>query len=69
MKKLMIIAASLAVIASPALAKPAKPVHQDHVVQTAVQAQQDVYFAGTYLGRDPDLNIRISLEHNYPFGD
>ena len=75
MKTLMMAAALVAAIASPALAKTSprsQAVHPHSARAEMVQGQYQmqpgaVYSNGAFVAADPDLNIQSSLVHEYTY--
>jgi hypothetical protein len=70
MKKLILGAALAVLVASPALAQPRH--HADYNRLDGIRAQAPavnsgaVYVDGNYAGTDPDPNVRLQLQKDYP---
>jgi hypothetical protein len=63
MKKVLTMIGLTAMLASPALAAPAK--HYDaRGSQVAAAPSDRVVMGGQYLGQDPDANVRLELRRD-----
>jgi hypothetical protein len=70
MKRLLLVAAAAALLASPVFAQTEKPAQAQKGQATtqkapAVKGPNDVYCGGQYLGSDPDPKVRLQLLRDY----
>ena len=70
MKRLLLIAAAAALLASPVIAQTQKPAQATKSQTTtqkapAVKGPNDVYCGGQYIGSDPDPAIRLQMLKDY----
>jgi hypothetical protein len=72
MKKLVLGAALAAFAAAPALAQPPGTMHRAVQRLDGIRAQAPlattgaVFSDGHYVGADPDANVRLQLQKDYP---